>query len=105
MKMLLSEALGHAGDGSRSQGEVRIDGQTARLFRSKEEGSNRVVWAEGSLFADPTFVDQDVEFDLEGVAEVRDVHGRVRRMQIRVLMPLTKDLRMLRLLFPEDRDG
>ena len=102
MRMLLSEALARVGDGSPTRGEVRIDGQTVRLFRSKQ--GDRFVWSENSLFVPETFVDQDVEFDAEGVANVRDVHERVRQVQIRVLVPLSPSVRTADLICPPHRD-
>lgn len=96
MRMLLSEALERVSDGSPSQGEVRIDGQVVRLFRSKQGG--KVVWSENSIFAQETFVDQDVEFDVDGVADVRDVREQVRKVQIRVLVPLSPFVRTMDLI-------
>jgi hypothetical protein len=103
MKMLLSEALERVGDGSPKRGEVRIDGQAVRLFRSK--GADKVVWSENSLFAPETFIDQEVEFDGDGVADVRDVQGRVRQVQIRVLVPWGPLVRTMDLICPPDRAG
>lgn len=101
MKMLLSEALERVGDGSPKRGEVRIDGHTVRLFRSKRD--DKIVWSENSLFAPETFADQDVEFDADGVADLRDVHGRVRQIQIRVLVPLSPLVRTMDLICPQNR--
>lgn len=98
MKMLLSQALERVGDGSPSRGEVRIDGQTVRLFRTKRDG--KVAWAENSLFADETFIDQEVEFDRNGVADVRDLRERLRQVQIRVLVPLSPIVRTMDLICP-----
>lgn len=103
MKMLLSEALERVGDGSPKRGEVRIDGHTVRLFRSKR--GDEIVWSENSLFAPETFIDQEVEFDSDGVAEVRDVRKRLRRVQIRVLVPWSELVRTMDLISPPDRAG
>lgn len=101
MKMLLSEALERVGDGSPKRGEVRIDGHTARLWRSKRD--DKIVWSENSLFAPETFIDQEVEFDSDGVADVRDVRERVRRVQIRVLVPWSALVRTMDLISPPDK--
>lgn len=103
MKMLLSEALERVGDGSTKRGEVRIDGHTVRLFRSKRD--NKIVWDENSLSAPETFVDQEIEFDGDGVADVRDVRERMRQVQIRVLVPLSLFVRTMNLIYPPDKAG
>lgn len=103
MKMLLSQALLQAGDGSPKRGEVRIDGQTVRLFRSNRD--DKIVWSENSLFAPEAFIDQEVEFDDDGTADVSDVRGRVRRVQIRVLVTLSRHLLLLDVIDPQGAAG
>ena len=103
MKMLLSQALERAGDGSPNRGEVCIDGHKVRLFRSMS--GDQPVWSENSLFAPETFADQEVEFDNHGVAEMRDVHGRMRQVRIRVLVPLNAYVRTLDLISPPEYAG
>lgn len=101
MKMLLSEALERVGDGLHTRGEVRLDGQIVRLFRTKR--GNKLVWSENSLLADETFLDQEVEFDGDGVAAVLDVRERARQVQIRVLVPLSPFVRTMDLICPPDK--
>jgi hypothetical protein len=103
MQMLLSQALERAGDGSPSRGEVRVDGHNVRLFRSTR--GDQPAWSENSLFAPEIFVDQEVEFDDHGVAEVRDVHGRMRQVRIRVLVPISPVLRAIDLLSSAESGG
>ena len=102
MKMLLSQALERVGDGSPNRGEVRIDGRPVRLFRSKRD-DDKFAWSEKSLFAPETFVDQEVEFDHNGLADVRDVHEQMRQVQIRVLVPLSPFVRTMDLVCPPDK--
>lgn len=103
MKILLSQALERAGDGSPNRGEVCIDDQKVRLFRSMT--GDQPVWSENSLFAPETFADQEVEIDHDGVAGVRDVRGRMRQDRIRILVPYNAALRARDLISTPEKGG
>ena len=95
----LFDALRRVAD--KDQGAVFIDGHKAyRHWMEPEDTVNLEV----SGISDVAFVDQDVQFDDHGRAQVSETNGHSREVRILVMVPFGPRLQLAEMIAPPEND-
>lgn len=83
-------------------GAVFIDGHKAYRFWPEPEGT---VNFEMTRISDVAIVDQEVQFDYRGAAQVSDTNGQLREVRILVMVPFGPLIQASDLIYSPEGDA